>query len=390
MNSISVIIIGGGPSGMMAAISSKIHHPQHQVILLERNKELGVKLKLTGGGRCNVTANVSTQAIIESTPKNGKFLYSSIANFSPSDIQSFFINEGCPLKIEDHNRVFPKSNKAIDIINTLKRKLEILGVDIKLGTKVEEIDFQKQIIKTNITYYNYDSLIIATGGLTYPLTGSDGIGYDFARGLGHSITALLPGEVPLVSNDKVIQDKVLQGLSFSDIRIDILDKNKVKKSIIHDLIFTHFGISGPGALRASFYVQELLKHNALVNLNIDFLPNISRQELEQYKGEELIAFILGKGIPKRLVNYLIQINHLMQIKQFPLTIYSTRGFSQAFVTNGGVSIKEIDPKTMKSKIDPSVSFCGEVLDISSFTGGYNITSAFATGYTAGKYVLNNN
>ena len=247
-------------------------------------------------------------------------------------------------------------------------------------------------MKTEDNVIYYDNLIIATGGLTYPKTGSDGKGYNIAKAIGHRITELIPGEVPLVSNDLVIQNKTLQGLSFKDVSVSIFNGNKIIKSIIHDLIFTHFGLSGPAALRASFYVQKVLEKETTVNLNIDFLPSISISEFEKYKLNDLEGFIINNGIPKRLINYIKEqtnlVNEMIQmIKKFPLSIYSTRGFNQAFVTNGGVSIKEIDPKTMKSKIVDSVSFCGEIIDINSFTGGFNITSAFSTGFTAGKYVL---
>src|SRR5690554_2973851 len=231
-----IVIIGAGPAGMMAAISSKIHNPQFEVLLIERNNQLAKKMRLTGGGRCNVTANVANDIVIENTPKNGKFLFSSLMNFNPKDIQNFFISEGCQLKIEDHDRVFPKSDKSTSIINTLENKLKSLNVQIKFETLVEIVDVDKKILKINSQDITYDYLIIATGGKTYPHTGSDGSGYKIAELFGHKITKLLPAEVPLVSNDKVIQDKELQGLSFKDIKLNIIQNNKVKKSIIHDLI----------------------------------------------------------------------------------------------------------------------------------------------------------
>lgn len=387
-----IVIIGAGPSGMMAAISSKIHNPKAYVSLLDRNNQLGTKLRLTGGGRCNVTADVSNEVVIENTPKNGKFLFSSLTNFSPRDIQSFFNKEGCTLKVEDHDRVFPASNKSIDIISTLQRKIEELNIDIKYNVLVEKVDKLNKLLLTSTGNISYDYLIIATGGVTYPHTGSDGSGYTIAKEYGHTITDLIPAEVPLVSNDLVIQDKTLQGLSFSDIELHILEKNKIKKSITHDLIITHFGISGPAALRASFYVQKILEKEKPVVLNIDFIPKVKLSELQFFKNEELLEFLTKCNIQKRLLSYIKSIANnneeiIKLIKRFPLTVYSTRGFNLAFVTNGGVSIKEIDPKTMKSKLDNSISFCGEIIDINSFTGGFNITSAFSTGYTAGKFII---
>lgn len=386
-----IVIIGAGPAGMMAAISSKIHNPQFEVLLIERNNQLAKKMRLTGGGRCNVTANVANDIVIENTPKNGKFLFSSLMNFNPKDIQNFFISEGCPLKIEDHDRVFPKSDKSTSIINTLENKLKSLNVQIKFETLVESVDVDKKILKINSQDITYDYLIIATGGKTYPHTGSDGSGYKIAELFGHKITKLLPAEVPLVSNDKVIQDKELQGLSFKDIKLNIIQNNKVKKSIIHDLIITHFGLSGPAALRASFYIQNILKKEILAQVSLDFLPNTKTTELENLNESELTKTLLDKGLPKRLLNYIKiktrTIDESIQlIKNFKLNIYTTKGFSLAFVTNGGIDIKEIDPKTMKSRLNNSLSFCGEIIDINSFTGGFNITSALSTGYTAGKYI----
>lgn len=377
---------------MMASISSKIHYKEARVILIERNDKLGIKLRLTGGGRCNVTANVSNETVIENTPKNGKFLFSSLSNFSSKDIINFFESLDCRLKTEDHDRVFPVSNKSIDIVNTLKRKIESLGIIIKYNSLVKYINYNKSTVKTDTESIIYDHLIIATGGKTYPLTGSDGIGYELAKGVGHTITSLIPAEVPLVSNDKVIEEKTLQGLSFKDVRLDVLRNGKLNKSITHDLIFTHFGLSGPGPLRSSFYVQRILEKDGIVNINIDFLPKVTHQEMQTKLNDELDKFIISNAIPKRLLDYIKtkEVNNqdiINMIKKFPISVYTTRGFTQAFVTNGGISIKEIDPKTMISKINNNISFCGEIMDINSFTGGYNITSAFSTGYTAGKYAL---
>ena len=379
---------------MMSAISAKIHNKNASVIILERNNEIGKKLKLTGGGRCNVTANVSNQIVIESTPKNGKFLFSSLSNFNTLDIQNFFIKEGCQLIVEEHNRVFPKSGKSIDIINTLLEKVKSLDIEILYNTLVNQIDIETKTLMSSSGNIHYDYLIIATGGKTYPHTGSDGIGYEIAKKIGHSITDLIPAEVPLVSNDIFIQNKTLQGLSFKDLRVDILYNNKVKKSIVHDLIFTHFGLSGPAALRASFYVQNILEKEQPVKLHIDFLPSTSFDELLIYKENELFDFFSNRQLPKRLISYIKEISNstediIRNIKKFEINIYTTRGFNQAFVTNGGISLKEIDPKTMKSKLNDYVSFCGEILDINSYTGGFNITSAFTTGYTAGKFALSN-
>ncbi|HHW99702.1 MAG TPA: aminoacetone oxidase family FAD-binding enzyme, partial [Acholeplasmataceae bacterium] len=247
-----VYVVGAGPAGLMAAISAKTHYPNFEVTILERNDVIGKKLRLTGGGRCNVTCNIPIEEFIEYTPKNPKFIYSTLQNFNAKHIMDFFKQAGCPLKQEDHNRMFPKSNKSIDIVNTLMKKLQELKIKVEYGVLVHEVKNDVKTLLTSKGEFKYDYLIIATGGKTYPHTGSDGTGYDLAKQLGHTITPLIPAEVPLVSNDPVIQSKTLQGLSFKDVSLTV-----GKKRLIHDLIFTHFGISGPVALRASYYVQEL-------------------------------------------------------------------------------------------------------------------------------------
>lgn len=388
----TVIVIGGGPSGMMSAISAKEHNPNARVILLDRNKRLGTKLRLSGGGRCNVTADVSNDEVVAHVPKNGKFLYSALSHFGPKDILKFFPENGTELKIEDHHRVFPASNKSADIVAGLLTRLNKLKVEIVLECMVDSIDADKRILNTNLGEYPFTHLILATGGRTLPGTGSDGTGYLLSESMGHSITELVPAEVPLVSNDQVIQDKTLQGLSFHDIEISVYYKKKLKKVIMHDLLFAHFGITGPAALRASFYVMDYLKKEPIVDVSIDFIPSMNQEQIIAASKEGLDDFLLSKEIPKRLTAYFRSISKSDQeviqlIKKFPMTVYDTRGFKHAFVTNGGVSLKEIDPKTMKSKIYPYVSFAGELMDVSAYTGGFNITTAFTTGYTAGKFCL---
>lgn len=383
-----IIIIGGGPAGMMAAISAKTHYKNYEVILIERNKDLGTKMKLTGGGRCNVTARMPVDEVIEYIPKNGRFLYSTLNAFGPTDIISFFEEMHCKLKEEDHFRMFPESNKAQDIVDALKLKISQLKVTVRLNSYVSDINIDDKELIINDQTLAYQHLIIATGGITLPQTGSDGTGHRLAEKYGHTITKLLPAEVPLVSNDKFIHEKTLQGLSFKDVSLSIHAGKKIKKTITHDLLITHFGLSGPAALRASFYVIDLLeKENEPIKLSIDFLPKVSLSELEQ--SETLDDIFRDQNVPKRLIDYCKLTNgkdYLNMLKNFSMTCYATRGFPAAFVTNGGVTVKEVDPKTMQSKMNPYVSFCGEVLDINAYTGGFNITSAFSTGFTAGKNV----
>ena len=253
----NILIIGGGPSGMMAAISAKIHHPNANITLLERNKTLGKKLSLTGGGRCNVSANVVNQTVVDNVVKNGRFLYSSLENFGPQEIIKFFNDHGCPLVEEDHHRMFPSSNKSKDIINTLQSVLLQNNITIEYDVFVNKIT--KDTVYSDTKSFHYDHLILATGSKALKGSGSDGNGYNLAKTLGHTITDLYPAEVPLVSNDTVIQDKILQGLSFNDINIKVLGpKGKIVRSITHDLLFTHFGLSGPAALRASYDVINIL------------------------------------------------------------------------------------------------------------------------------------
>lgn len=381
-----IIVIGGGPSGMMAAISAKTNHKNLDVYLIERGKQLGTKMKLTGGGRCNVTANMEVDECITYIPKNGKFLYSTLHTFGPKDIMAFFAKMNCPLKEEDHGRMFPVSNKAQDIVDALIRRIQELNIKVLLNAYVKDIDASNKLVILEDQKIPYQHLIIATGGITLPQTGSDGSGHEFAKSVGHEITKLIPAEVPLVSNEKFIHEKTLQGLSFKDVSLMVYkNETKVKKTITHDLLITHFGLSGPAALRASFYILEMLEEkDTPVKVAIDFMPKVSLNQLEAAK-DGLDDLFKEHNIPKRLIDFLKSedTNYLKLLKNFPMTIYTTRGFPAAFVTNGGVTVKEIDPKTMRSKMNPFISFCGEVMDINAYTGGFNITSAFSTGYTAG-------
>lgn len=372
----NIYIIGGGPSGMMAAISAKKYHKAANVFLIDKNATLGRKMRYTGGGRCNVTASVNAETVIANTPKNGRFLYSALSNFNPQNIIEFFEENGCELKEEDHHRMFPISNQSSDIINTLEKVLRNLGVALIFNEDVYDIDINKKIIITNHNKYRYDKIILACGGKTLPQSGSDGFGYELAKRFGHTITDLVPAEVPLVSNDELIQDKSLQGLSFKDVNLKVLDGKKVKSNLTHDLLFAHFGLSGPVALRSSFEVQKLIEKGP-VTLLIDFFPGLNELDETHFNHQ------------KRLIDKVRELDGdlLYNLKNFKMTVYNTRGFKYAFVTSGGVKLKEIDPKTMKSKLKDELSFAGELMDVSSFTGGYNITSALVTGYTAGKFVL---
>ena len=370
-----IAVVGGGPSGMMAALSAKTTHQNATVVLFERNPQLGKKMRLTGGGRCNVTANTNVEGIVSNVVKNGRFLYSSLNQFGPQDIIRFFEDNGVPLKEEDHHRMFPDSNRSSDIVDALEESLLRSGVTLKFNSFVKEVTSNSVITDTDS--FDFDHIILATGSRTLPNTGSDGNGYDLAKTFGHSITDLHPQEVPLVSNDLFIQEKTLQGLSFKDVTLKVKSGNKTIATLTHDLIITHFGLSGPVALRASYFVQTLIaKGKGPITVQIDFIPG--NNEMPE----------THPNLHRRFVEYLATRSGSMldKLKRFEMTVYDTRGFSYAFVTNGGVNIKEIDPKTLRSKLVPSVSLCGELMDVSAYTGGYNITAALSSGYAAGKHV----
>ena len=407
------IVIGGGPSGLMAAISASENNKK--VLLIDKKDQLGRKLQISGGGRCNVTNNVSHDELIKHIPGNGKFLYSAFNTFDNYSIIRYFENLGVALKEEDHGRMFPKSNNAKDVVNALKEQLIKNQVEVKTTTKVTSLWIEDNTIKGVIlsegVKIEANHVIIATGGKSVPHTGSTGDGYAFATQAGHTITELFPTEVPITSNEPFIKSKILQGLSLQNVALSVLRKNG-KPSITHqmDMLFTHFGISGPAALRCSQFVYQEQKRQKQkeIKMMIDVFPDISVGQLTKrvqkmindakdkaiknsLKGlvhERFLHFLLeqaninleenGHHLKKEALEQLI---HLL--KHFTFTVNGTLSIEKAFVTGGGVSVKEIIPATMGSKLHDNLFFCGEVLDIHGYTGGYNITSALVTGYVAG-------
>ena len=400
------IIIGGGPSGLMAAVAASENNSK--VLLIEKKKGLGRKLKISGGGRCNVTNRLPYEEIIKNIPGNGKFLYSPFSKFDNESIIEFFESRGIKLKEEDHGRMFPVSNKSQDIVDTLVNTIKNNNVEIKEETVVNDISKNDQsfIVKTQ------DGEFIATGGTSVPQTGSTGDGYRFAKNLGHTITELFPTEVPITSSESFIKNKTLKGLSLKDVELSVLKKNG-KKRISHqmDMIFTHFGVSGPAALRCSQFVYKEQKNQKKqdIQLQLDVFPEISLQDLENKikkilseEPDKYIKNALRGLIEERYLLFMLeqaninenttfhhlsnqQLTHLAEhFKQFIFTVNGTLSIERAFVTGGGVSLKEIWPKTMMSKIQPGLFLCGEVLDIHGYTGGYNITSALVTGHVAGS------
>lgn len=381
-----ILIVGGGPAGMMAAISARLHHPHSKVLLFERNPSLGRKLLLSGGGRCNITAAVNQNEIIKNIPHNGKFLFSALHQFDAQAIMAFFEKRSCPLSVEDHHRVFPESGRANDVLKVLKKELEALNV-VRVHECVSNLDLEKRRVSTANGTYDFDHLILATGGVSVPQTGSDGLMFQLLKTSKHRITTLRPAETPLISQAPIIQSKALMGLSFKDVPLTLWINDKKIVTITHDFIFTHFGLSGPGALSLSSYCVDALALNAEVKVTIDFSQGLI---LDEKNPSEIIDGL--ELLPKRLMQVMDTLDGgslLEKLQTFTLTIHDVMGFNRAFVTKGGVDVKEVNPKTMQSKLYPWLSFGGEMLDVNGFTGGYNMTIAFATGYVAGKHALTN-
>ncbi|MEB1807874.1 MAG: NAD(P)/FAD-dependent oxidoreductase [Bacillaceae bacterium] len=410
-----VIVIGGGPSGLMASIAAASQGAA--VLLIDKGDQLGRKLGISGGGRCNVTNRMALDDLIAHIPGNGRFMHSPFSVFNNEDIIQFFENLGIRLKEEDRGRMFPVSDKASTVVRTLIDKVKDLDVKIKTHSPVKEVRYDEEKV-LGVTLENGEAIdgntvIIATGGKSVPHTGSTGDGYPWARKAGHTITDLYPTEVPITSNEPFIKKKELQGLSLRDVELSVLNaKGKVIKTHAGDMIFTHFGISGPIALRCSQYVVKELKKQkkqpATVVMSINLIPSKSGEEIFQElrklvnnDPKKAVKNVLKGYLPDRMLTFLLEkididlatscanignepLRSLSQlIKEFRFEANGTLPIEKAFVTGGGVSVKEIHPKTMESKCKNGLYFCGEVLDIHGYTGGYNITAAFSTGYTAG-------
>ncbi|MBO9130885.1 NAD(P)/FAD-dependent oxidoreductase [Bacillus sp. 165] len=408
-----VVVIGGGPSGLMAAIGAA--EQGAKVLLLDKGDKLGRKLAISGGGRCNVTNRLPVEEIIKHIPGNGRFLYSAFSIFNNEDIIRFFEKLGVKLKEEDHGRMFPVSNKAQSVVDALLDRLNGLGVKIRVNTAVETIEYKdgqtSSVILRDGEKIDTHHVVIAVGGKSVPHTGSTGDGYAWAEKAGHTITELFPTEVPITSNEPFIRERTLQGLSLRSIALSVVDpKGKIVKTHQMDMIFTHFGISGPAALRCSQYVLKTMKKfkTTEVEVRIDSFPDESEEQLFQriikqvkdepkkavknllkgYAQERYLAFFLEKnGIDLSQAAGQVPNDHLRSLvkdfKAFTFKVNGTLPIEKAFVTGGGVSVKEIHPKEMSSKLMRGLYFCGEILDIHGYTGGYNITSALITGRIAG-------
>ena len=413
-----VIVIGGGPAGILAAISSA--KQGGKVTLLEKNNMIGKKLLITGKGRCNITSSLEMDEFIKNIPGNGKFLYSSFQNFTNTDIIDLLQKQGVKVKTERGNRVFPVSDKSIDVREALVRELQKNNVNIKLKSTVNEIVCKDNAVVgvklQNGELLDAEKIILATGGKSYPQTGSTGDGYEFAKKLGHTITKIRASLVPLTAqNDSLKLCRDLQGLSLRNVAITILDIQNNKK--IYDdfgeMIFTHFGVSGPTILSGSSHLlryknaEELLKNNK-IQLSIDFKPALSEEKLdnrilrdfEASKNKE-IKNALFDLLPQKLIMPVIKLSNIDEnkkvnsitkeerlklvklLKDFRITISGFKEIEDAIITAGGIDIKEINPKTMESKIVKGLYFAGEIIDVDAYTGGFNLQIAYSTGYTAG-------
>ncbi|KXT72929.1 NAD(FAD)-utilizing dehydrogenase [Streptococcus sp. DD10] len=386
MKHFDTIVIGAGPAGMMASISSSFYG--QKTLLIEKNRKLGKKLAGTGGGRCNVTNNGTLDDLMAGIPGNGRFLYSIFSQFDNHDIINFFTENGVKLKVEDHGRVFPATDKSRTIIEALEKKIIELGGHIQTQTEIVSVKKENDLflLRSANESWTCDKLIVTTGGKSYPSTGSTGFGHEIARHFKHTITDLEAAESPLLTD---FPHKALQGISLEDITL-----RYDKHLITHDLLFTHFGLSGPAALRMSSFVKggEIL--------SLDFLPLVSPADLTTFlheNREKSLKNALKLLLPERLADFLAQpfaekVKQLkpkdvealiQQIKEFPIPVTGKMSLAKSFVTKGGVHLKEINPKTLESKLVSGLYFAGEVLDINAHTGGFNITSALCTGWVAG-------
>lgn len=399
------IVIGGGPAGMFAAITAAQNGSQ--VLLLEKNSRLGKKLLITGKGRCNVTNNCTAQEVLQNTPRNGRFLFSAMAAFPPEKTISFFETNGCPLKTERGNRVFPLSDRSQSVLDCLQDMLRRLSVVVREETVREILTQDGHVtgVRTNKANYTATWVILATGGISYPATGSTGDGYAMAQALGHTIVPQEGNLVPLESGDADCAE--MQGLSLRNVGVKLVDaRNKTLYQDFGELLFTHFGVSGPTVLSASCHLK-----GEGCRLLIDLKPALDEgkldsrilRDLEQYQNrsmENALTDLLPRSMIPVVLRRLniapeMQANSLTKqsrrslvalLKAFPVAVAGKRPVSEAIITSGGVKVSEINPKTMESKLVSGLFFAGEIIDCDAYTGGFNLQIAWATAYAAGSGV----
>ena len=413
-----VIVIGGGPAGMMAAITAAENG--NDVTILEKMPSFGRKLLITGKGRCNITSSLYMSEFIKNTPGNGRFLYSAFQNYTNADIIEFLRKQGLKVKEERGNRIFPVTDKSIDVLNCFKKRIDELKIKYKFDTRVEKILIKSNEVlgvRTNKEIIHTDKIILATGGKSYPLTGSTGDGYKIAKDLGHTITPIKPSLVPLEVYEKE-ECKRLQGLSLRNVGIKLIDEER-KKLIYEDfgeMVFTHFGISGPTILSSSAHLAryreiDYLLKKKYISLSIDLKPALTEEQLDdrilrdfkEFKNKQF-KHSLDKLLPQKLIPLIIEVSGIDEnkrvneitkterkrlgqlLKNFTITIKAFRPVEEAIITAGGVSTREINPKTMESKLIKGLYFAGEIIDVDAYTGGFNLQIAYSTGYTAGANI----
>ena len=401
-----IAVVGGGAAGMMAAIFAA--RAGGDVTLFERNERLGKKLRITGKGRCNVTNNCDLQEFLSNVPVNPRFLYAALNRFGTCDTMAFFEDAGVPLKTERGKRVFPVSDKAEDIVLALKEQCRGSGVKI-VCERVRSLKIEDGAIKGVCAdeNYDFDAVILCTGGKSYPRTGSDGDGYEFARRAGHTVTKILPSLVPIVEDGGICVS--MQGLSLKNVQLTIVEKSS-RKAIYRDfgeMMFTHFGLTGPLVLSASAHMHDLEKGK--YTAEIDLKPALDEKTLDnrilsdfaEFKNKDF-ANSLGKLLPQKMIDTVIRLSGIAPdkkvnsitkeertalvriLKHFSVSLLGFRPIDEAIITSGGVSVKEINPKTMESKLVAGLYFAGEIIDVDAYTGGFNLQIAFSTAVLAGE------
>ncbi|MBG9981590.1 NAD(P)/FAD-dependent oxidoreductase [Aerococcaceae bacterium DSM 111020] len=410
-----VVIIGAGSSGLMAAISAG--QQGARVLLIDKNPRPGRKLVISGGGRCNVTNRTTREDLIAHIPGNGKFLYSALDQFDQEDIIDFFESRGVALKEEDHGRMFPVTDRARTILDTLTQELTALNVETRQRSIVKKIHYhhEKKAVQgvelDDGTKIDTKCVVLAVGGRTYPRTGTTGDGYSWAKAAGHRIERLYPTESPILSHDTLIKKNHLKGVSLRDVKVTLWDSPEHKKALVEhqmDMVITHFGYSGPAILRTSGHMNQFLHQNNqdTAHLSINLVPDLTFHHFLEYAEDnrnKQLTTILKHWMPEKMAEEIVwraKIRSTTAFKQltaseldllwlhvttFHITGYGTQPIEKGFVTGGGVSTKEVIPQTMESKKMSGLFFCGELLDINGYTGGYNITAAFVTGTIAGQH-----